>query len=259
MTTSEFRTSDVRIKRVIVAGDSHTVALMDALAAREADGVASRVEFEIHRIGLTKPNGNTIPGTTPDEIISRLSNATTEDMFVSVIGGNQYNALGLLLHPQPFDVLEPGKNTEGFPGARVIPYAIMEQVFDEHLKGGRSAEMIRLRAAFPGRALHMAPPPPKQDNEHIRLRAEKDFRTDKVVPPVNDPDARLRLYNLQVEGLKRLCGSLDMGVLEAPAVALDNGFLARSYWSKDATHANMEYGELMLREIEALAADRADD
>lgn len=245
-----------RWKRAIIVGDSHTAALLDALAARQGRGQTSAIEFEILRVGLTKPNGSRIAGPSADEIITRLSQASSDEVFVSLIGGNQYNALGLLRHPEPFDVLEPDGNTAPAPGARVIPYAIMQQVFDEHLRNGRSAEMIRLRAAFAGPAYHVVPPPPKQDNAFIQQRAEKDFRQDKVVPPVNDPDARLRLYNLQVSALKRLCATLDIEVIEAPAASRDQGFLVPSFWGKDATHANGEYGELMLQDIEALITGR---
>lgn len=245
-------------RRALIVGDSHTVALQEALAARLAREQASLIEFEILRVGLTKPNGNKIPGPTADEIIIRLEQSSPHEVLVSVIGGNQYNALGLLRHPEPFDVLEPGGDTTGAPGARIIPYAIMTQVFAEHLRNGRSAEMIRLRAAFTGRAFHMAPPPPKQDNEYIRQRAEKDFRQEKVVPPINDPHARLRLYRLQVEGLKRLCATLEMGVVEAPSETTNGGFLAPDYWGKDATHANAEYGEVMLRQLETLIAETPD-
>lgn len=248
-------------RRVIIVGDSHTAAVGQALANRQKAGVASSTPIEVHRIGRQKAGGKSIDGPTPEMVIERLLKASPDDILVSMVGGNQYNVLGMLVHPEPFDFLLEGEDAGQLtPGARVIPLAQMEAAFD-HFVGGNLARQVQAFVdAFPGETrYHFEPPPPKADGAYIRTNAESYFRSaDKFDLEVSPAGFRRRLWIVQSRALRRMCDRIGLKLLDAPAEGMDaDGFLAREAYGGDATHANAVYGEMVLRRLEALAPAQA--
>ena len=61
----------------------------------------------------------------------------------------------------------------------------------------------------------------------------------------------MKFWKLQTRVVERLCTEMGIEIMMPPAIARDNeGFLARDYYSNDATHANHRYGEQVLRQIQ---------
>lgn len=243
-------------RRVIIVGDSHTAAVGQALLNRRKAGVVSAVPFEVHRIGREKPGGRAIDGPTPEMVVESLKAASPADIMISMVGGNQYNVLGMLVHPEPFDfLLEDEGPSLLTPGARVVPLAQLEAAFD-HLIGRLGRQVEDFAAAFPGAIrCHFEPPPPKADGDYIRNNAEGYFRTEENLPLQVSPAAfRRRLWVVQSRALARMCARLGLELLTAPPEAIDEqGFLTREAYGPDATHANASYGEMVLRKLETFA------
>ncbi len=245
----------MRRPKIIIIGDSHTTCIAEAVVARQAAGTDAARPFEIYasRFSKKKANGAIIPGLEEKDALNLLRKARREDVFVSVLGGNQYNTLGLLEDAQPFDLIDPVNHAHPEETtARIVPLGQMAASFDNFVSGMRPT-LLRLKDNFAGRVFHLNPPPPKGDNEFIKKNAEGHFRSGgKVILNVSPANMRRRLWLAQGQALKRMCDSLEIGFLEVPKEAIDeNGFLGRDVYGADATHANTHYGELVLRNIEA--------
>lgn len=246
----------MRRQKVIIIGDSHTTAIAEAVRLREETGAHARspLDFFASRLSKMKPNGATIPGLSEDEASKLLKRAKPDDVLVAVIGGNQYNTLGLLEAPQPFDLVDP--ETRAAPesvNARIVPLAQMTAAFDDFV-GGIRPPLQKYKGQFPGLILYLNPPPPKGDNAYIKKNAEGYFRTDgKVRVNVSPPGMRRRLWLVQSQALARLCEANGVTFLDAPADSISaDGFLVREAYGADATHANAFYGELVLQQLERL-------
>jgi hypothetical protein len=114
----------------------------------------------------------------------------------------------------------------------------------------------KIRGAARCAVFHLAPPPPKQDVDHILSNPDSDFTKAGILENgVSPAPLRLKLWELQMRVLRKLCEEWDVGLVPPPGEAVDSsGFLKRDYYAKDATHANAAYGELVLRQLERLAA-----
>jgi hypothetical protein len=246
----------MRRRKVFILGDSHATAIAEAVKLRKESGADadSPVDFFASRFEKTKGNGKTIPGLSMEEALAKLGAADKNDILVSALGGNQYNTLGLLESPEPFDLVDPVTRADPeTTRARIVPLAQMSASFNDFV-GGVRPPLIALKAKFKGQVFHLNPPPPKADNDYIRKNAEGYFRTDgKVVLNVSPAGMRRRLWLAQTGGLERLCRMMGITFIDAPAEALDaGGFLVREGYGADATHANAFYGELVLRKLEAM-------
>ena len=246
-------------RKVFIFGDSHTVAIADAVARRAAAG-RTDPEFVIGRFAREKPNGKKIRGVSLEDALAMLKTAGPNDILVAVVGGNQYNTLGLLEHPEPYDfMLTPADAETLTPGARIIPVRQVEAAFDAFLSGWMATTVAALRGAFKGQAYYLETPPPKADAEYIRVNAEAYFRTDGVVAVnVSPAPFRRRLWQVQSRAIERLCDSQDLTFLPAPRGGFDaEGYMARECYGADATHANAAYGELVLGHLEALLSAKS--
>jgi len=246
----------MRRRKMFILGDSHATAIAEAVRLREESGATTTSPFEIFasRFEKSKANGKTIAGLSMEAAFEKLERAGKDDILVSALGGNQYNTLGLLESPVPFDMVDP--ITHAAPektSARIVPLAQMSASFDDFV-GGIRPPISALKTRFKGRVFHLNPPPPKSDNDYIKKNAEGYFRTEgKVVLNVSPAGMRRRLWLAQTQGLTRLCAEMGIGFIDVPSEALDErGFLIRAAYGVDATHANAYYGELVLRRLETL-------
>ncbi len=232
---------------ITVVGTSHIAALRRALPPDED-------RYEI--VNLTQPR----PGLSPDAA-ARWREAATGDIaafratlnldshFVSMLGGNDHNAIGLIEHPQRFDLLEPGGAPEEVdPKRELIPYdalrALLEQRLTPYLHW-----LAALAPAFAGRKLHLCSPPPVPSAEHIRkFPGVSKGRLDRGVTPAR---IRAKLYDMSSDIFRTGCAELGIDFLPPPLRSTDaGGFLRPEYWNPDPTHANSDYGRLLLKQIE---------
>jgi len=169
------------------------------------------------------------------------------DALCLCLQGNEHNMLGLLEHPIPFSI--GGSRTGSIPdqqaGRWFVPHSVAQDSFRERLhKVPKIAEA--LLSVFPSaRPIFLMPPPPISDWEHL-LEFPGVFEDKLHLGPA--PDAlRLQLYEMECQAFKEFAAALNALVIEAAAETLDDrGFLKMGLYANDPSHANPQYGKIML-------------
>ena len=242
--------TDGKKVRALLFGDSHAHAVLTAIGKREGKGLP--VPLSAYRL-LKEKNGVRIGTTSLETFLKLITDLGPRDLVVSMIGGNQHAVYSTIQHPQRFDFFSPDLPLleQGTP--EIIPYRAIEEVFERGLRSGDGRSLEALRSATAARVVHVLPPPPKEDNEHIAQNHETLFAKDLPERGVSSPQLRLKFWHLQRRVLERICAELGIEVLAPPKRAIDEaGFLLREFYANDATHGNWLYGERILREVERL-------
>lgn len=272
-----------RATRVVIIGDSHIHAIKEALEARDAGATSQRVEA--HRLikmkqirgespapkysGIAKlakavratlkveshPIAQAFGDISLDNALKLARRLKQTDVLVSVLGGNQHAVFSTIQHPQPFDFMLPDANQQepAAEGASLIPYNALYPYFKVALRDGDGETIARFRKATSARMIHLLAPPPKEPNSWIEEHHDTLFVAEGIARQgVSSPDLRLKFWHLQNRAMEEICAELNVEVLQSPANASEaNGFLARTYFAGDATHANPRYGELVLQQLDA--------
>jgi hypothetical protein len=237
--------------RVLLFGDSHCYAVQRAVERRLKRG--KPVPLIVHRLLKTHwKNGQTVGDTRFEDFLKIIRSLAQEDVVLSMIGGNQHAAISTIQHPQRFDFLERRGETPFDSEAEIVPYRMLADYFASALGQGDGKSLRALRSATKARVIHILPPPPKRDNPFIEQYHETVFAREGIdAQGVSTAELRMKFWQLQTNTLKKLASKLNIELMLPPAAALDEaGFLARDYYANDATHANPDYGELVLRNIE---------
>lgn len=241
---------------IAIFGDSHTQAFKQALEKKLFCSRQVDVSVSAHRYARMK-NGQKIGDLEDDQIHQMVARFHAQDLVVSTIGGNQHQLFALIQHPIPFDVFPFNHERWKFSlDLTCIPRA---QIFDTLEKGIRGKDFYRikhLKNVSNCRVVHLVPPPPKKDSDHILRRHESDFvkrgLSEKGVSPAS---LRMNVWKIQVEVLGLLAREIGITLLDPPAATVDaEGFLAPAFYANDATHANSDYAALALRDLETFAA-----
>lgn len=243
------------MRRIVVAGDSHIVALEAAL--REAAPIDG-VDLSVYRLTKIK-NGRLIGSVSLPDLLLICKHLDPGDTVVSLIGGNQHAALGLIQHPQPFDFADASGGLDLNPGDELVPRSALSAVFERGLRGNDAKRVMQIAAAGPHRTVHLQPPPPKADEAHILKRVETDFLAAGIFEKGISPAAlRHKLWTLQNEVMRAILAEEGIEVLPPPdGTTTDDGFLATACYAPDATHANVVYGTAVLSQILAVGGSEA--
>jgi len=238
--------------RILAFGDSHADALQRALKHRAASSVTDHVR--VLRFSRVK-NGKEIGDVSLDAAAAMVAEASTDDLIASTIGGNQHQVFGLVEHSVAFDFIDLEGATNDSPPCVLIPYRTIWAVFEGGLRGRDGQRLTTLREAAGRPIYHLTPPPPKESAEHILKRHETSFREAGLAAKgVTPAPIRLKLWRLQCAVLQSLCTEWDIHLLPPPeGTQTPEGFLKPEYYANDATHANAAYGELVLRQLDAVA------
>ena len=95
----------------------------------------------------------------------------------------------------------------------------------------------------------LPPPPPIGSEEHIRRHAGV-FAEKLQQYPIAAPKLRLGAWEYEVSTLRDYARRFGAQFVELPAAAFDaNGFLHPAFYGQDPTHANVEYGALVLQHL----------
>jgi hypothetical protein len=238
-------------RRIVVFGDSHIHAIQEAIRHRKARHREVRVEA----LRLLKEKNNKIIGDTSFEaILDIVRGLSANDIFVTVIGGNQHAVFSTIQHPAAFDFLLPGDSPDDVArNAELIPFRTLHDYFVSGIRSGDLKSIKALREATSAHVVHLLAPPPKGDNAFIEDYHDTRFAEEDIASlGVSSPALRMRFWRLQNLVIEEFCAELGIETLGPPAAARDpNGFLDRVCYANDATHANAEYGELVLQQLEA--------
>lgn len=239
-------------RKVLVVGDSHVYALMAAL--EDVSQLAPLVSFEILR-NASQKNGSTIGDITVDSAVEFVSRLEPDDLVVTHYRGNQYNTIGLIQHPKPFDLcMQSIAGGQVAVGAELIPVQLMRNYMLDGIANGYGKILLRIRAATKAPVVCVAAPAPKEDAQHILKGAETYFREHGISEiGVTAAPVRLKLWTLQQQALSSFCTRNGIQFLGNPPEArTEEGYLKREYYADDGTHANAAYGALVLAQIRRL-------
>ena len=195
-------------------------------------------------------------GDMPLERFRRMiRNLRPDDFVFSVIGGNQYAAIATLKYSVDFDFLDsPAARDPGAEQVQIIPARALQSYLGEGIRSNDGAMLRLIRQETRARVFHLAPPPPKEDNEFIAANLESNFVDESSeIPTIARPTLRLKCWRTQQEILTKLCAEAQIGLIMPPNEAVTPaGYLRPEFYGRDSTHANRRYGELVLKQIMAL-------
>jgi hypothetical protein len=235
--------------RIAVFGDSHTAALL-----RAAEPPQRQHHYEhIRVVRLRKEKDGKIVGHSDLASFCReIRHFGQSDFVFSAVGGNQYAVLSTVQEPIDYDFLTSAADEDlASDSAQLVPMRAIAGYIEAGVRGTIGPVLRELREATRAQVYHLAPPPPKEDNEFIARHFESRFVQDGIheLGPTR-PQLRLKCWRLQLDCLERLCGELGVGLIQPPGKSVTpEGYLKPHYYAKDVTHGNRRYGEMVLKQI----------
>jgi hypothetical protein len=174
-----------------------------------------------------------------------------QETLISVVAGNCSNFVGIMAWIPPFDFYYPGFLDAVSEGAEIIPFDTVKKRFDGFLEIGDIRMLRALLNDVPRVRAHIQSPPPLRDNGLIRAKLDPYFRETYPHAEVADPFLRLKLWKLQSDKFEAVCNEYGIGFITAPPSAVDDdGFLKPEFCAHNSsTHANYEYGDLVVQQI----------
>jgi hypothetical protein len=238
---------------IVIAGNSHISSF--GIPARSADDRIQQVpvEGESGFIGLT--------GRSPrdQDYWQKLIRLARSHPVAVVWAGNQHNTRFMIPPGPPCDFVCSLRPDLPFdPNARLLPERALRALFQPSFDG--LVWLIQqIRKASPVVPVIVGTPPPKEDNEAIRTMLSKEaafvriaerLGTDLATVRMSSPVLRLKLWCLLQDQMAEVARATGARFCAVPAeVCTEAGFLRPEYWVRDATHANLRYGRIMLGAI----------
>ena len=251
---------------VILLGDSHYSAVLRAaqlsLHPDLPEAPSTLFLFNAWKYGLTYPFIQ--DGVLNPELVQNIADiAKTHNVvqIVSLFGGAHHIALTLLDQGQPWDFVSADRpDLAPAPKAKIFSSAYVTDMFAQVMCVPFDI-MAAMRKAFPTLPYaQLEAPRPNGDNAYILANLDQYFKNlvpEGTEPRISPASLRLKSWYLQSEMYRRKCAELGMTYLPSPAQAADaQGYLKPEYYGSDASHANGDYGALIIAEIEKLASTK---
>lgn len=227
-------------------GHSHLTAPRLAYAQAQAAGQNLPVMM-FYPLGSPECQPETSGGTLHPAIREKLA-AARADLHVSVLGGNDHALIGLVNDRQPYDfVLPEAPQLFTDPQAHIIPAALLRAELKRRMAPALET-LTALRAAVPGRFLHIESPPPVASTAFI---LEKDdgfgslFAERGVAPAL----LRYKMWRLHSGIVREACAALGIEFCPTPLALLDAQGMFIEAAARDATHGNTLYGRHILAQM----------
>ena len=177
-----------------------------------------------------------------------ITEALSQGVVFSVVGGAAHSILTMVTHPRPFDFVLPSHPDLPFAeGAEVVPFEAMRAVMADRTQ--EYLELIGLvRQAATGRVIHIHSPPPLEDSERVLQDVPWDY-FQNLTRTVAPSALRWKCWRLHADLVEGYCAEHGMEMLDPPAEAVDERGFLRSEFYKDAMHVQTNYGALVLGQI----------
>lgn len=230
--------SGFRTVRLVFFGDSHAHAL---IRAKARTGVGAELNsVDVRRIEDLAVNAKQIP--------MNLASAFPADAVYCCLGGTEYNLVGLIESPVPYDfLLDP--NDTCLPGRQIVPNGLARAAMVARMRSAKQ-RTLEIQAQFDCSFTCVAPPPPfaALDGSEKLPRVFAPLLERGIAPA----SVRLKWYLLQISLLEEDCGAAGIGFLPTPDAVRDpSGYLRREFWDNDPTHGNAAYGAAVVEQIRA--------
>ena len=231
---------------LIVAGHSHVGALFGGSTAGEI--FLQPVEGNEKILGLHGP----FPRT--DDYWRILAENAAGHSIVLLWQGNEQNAFFLVEQPPALDFVSRRVTWLPIAGdAVIVPEALIRARLSCFLDPLHEV-LCLLKEQTDCRIAVVGPPPPKEDNEYLRsvLASEFIYTQHREGATVDDvelcsPTLRLKVWHVVQELYEEQAKNDEVEFIPVPPLALDKGgFLKQEFWGPDLTHANRDYGSLMI-------------
>ena len=234
--------------KILVIGNSHTQAIKEAIAIRAGSGKPVEDDIEVCWVKLGgKGNFGDI---SREEAMAKVRGLGVSDLLVTCLIGTLNNMIGLFNHESPFSLAVDDTGAGGMlPHAKMIPQAVMRDVFREHVEGNEFFQQMADAAGC--LVVHFVPPPPKE----AFARGGKSRIVDGVAVQLEyaPKRSRLALWKLEEQLVANYLARLKVYHYSVPLHATTpEGFLSPVYHANDATHANAAFGELLLQDFERM-------
>lgn len=237
-----------REPRISVFGDSHSAALV------RAQQYSKRThEYEHIRVNRLrkKKSDKTVGDTSLADFCSRIRDFGGDDFVFSAVGGNQYAIVSTVRPAIDYDFFASPTDELSGDNVQLVPFRALASFIESGIRESVGPVLRAIRNSTDAQVFHLVPPPPKQDNEFIAAHSEGYFAKEGLQDfgPTR-PELRLKCWKVQLEILATLCEELGIGLIMPPEETVTaDGYLERSYYAKDVSHANRRYGEAVLRQI----------
>ncbi len=232
--------------KIIIAGHSHTAALVGPSGDR--DNVCLLPVTGYDRIfGLHGPlTAEGYPIRT-DDYWSMLARYAPGNSIALLYAGNEQNWNFLFEVSTRFDfVLHRRPSLPLETDAVIVPETLVRTEL-HHLVGSALGHVLTYLKAQPdSRVAVVGPPPPKGDHERLKRLIPPEY-PDLVLTPAL---MRLKLWHVLQEIYQEEAMIHDAEFISPPDTVKDEtGFLRPEFWAPDLTHANEDYGRLMLSRL----------
>jgi hypothetical protein len=256
--------ADATIATVII-GDSHYAAIANAAQNSLAFAPDTRgcdlIFFDAWKYSLNYPftveagDQSVLNPQLADWITILAGNYDRIQLF-SLMGGGHHQALTLLDNGHPIEVILPAQpNLPVRDDATLLSHDFVKDIFLQLIASSFKV-MECLRRAFPDLPYSQIEcPPANGDNIFIRGHLGRYFEDN--FPPeqlerLSTPAQRYKFWVLQSEMYADKCAELGIDYMRVPESAIgDDGFLKPEHYGQDSTHANADYGRVILDSIEA--------
>ena len=235
---------------ILIGGHSHVNALV---GDRHVNAPAVRcLEGE--------PDVSVLDGPWPrsEAYFERLAAESAHRRVGLVWGGNEHNSVYFFQAAYRFDFAS--RYVSRILGrAQIVTQRAVRQRFRKLSLDDMGVALKSIRAAGPEKLALVGTPPPKKDNEKLRAVLEREpvflawadqLRTSAQTIEITDPHVRLKLWYLLQDMFREAAQAHGAAFISTPAEVQDEeGFLKEEYWAPDVTHANADYGRVVLAKV----------
>ena len=242
---------DIGKRKILVAGNSHTQIIKDAVTIRAGSGKPFGDDIEVCWVILGGKGD--FGDTAREDAIAKIQGLRQSDLLVLSALGTLHNLIGLFNHDRPFQLVETANGSvKHQTGIEVIPMNVLRDLFREHVEN--NPFFMQMVDMAPCRVAHIFPPPPKESfAKSGKTRIIEGVTVRLEYAP---KDHRLALWKLEEKLAADYLTRQKVIHYSVPIRACTpEGFLAPAYHAKDATHANHAFGELLLLDLEYMMHD----
>jgi hypothetical protein len=234
--------------QIVVCGHSHAASILEATTLSKAQ---SKIE---PAIAVCYSTDWTVGPPGDKEYWNFVSDLSEGKHVVIVWNGNQHIANFLFQTDPPFTLMgaqEELSEKKFLP----IPRTMVKQFFETFFL--ELDEIVPLMANAKSITLMSGPAPkpstyikPRIKDEPFLVNLAKSLQVDLDSIEITSDRIRLELWKLMSEMLEARAKRLEAKFLSAPDKAVDScGMLLEKYSGQDVSHANAEYGALLMEKI----------